>query len=104
VDIRPVAEPTLIAVAKLIQSRSNAKVVIDGHTDSKGSDSYNTKLSDRRAASVKTWFGKHGVNPSGIQTQGWGAKKPVVPNTRPDGSDDPDGRQKNRRVEITIKK
>lgn len=103
-DIRPVAEPTLTSIAKLIQSRSNAKVVIDGHTDSKGSDSYNAKLSDRRAASVKTWFGKHGVNTSNMQTHGWGAKKPVTPNTRPDGSDDPDGRQKNRRVEITIKK
>jgi len=103
-DIRSVAEPTLADIAKLIQSRPKAKVVIDGYTDSKGSDSYNAKLSDRRAASVKTWFGKHGVNVSGMQTHGWGAKKPVAPNTKPDGSDDPDGRQKNRRVEITIKK
>jgi outer membrane protein OmpA-like peptidoglycan-associated protein len=103
-DIRTAAEPTLADVAKLIQSRPKAKVVIDGHTDSKGSESYNAKLSDRRAASVKTWFGKHGVNISGMQTHGWGAKKPVAPNTHADGSDDPDGRQKNRRVEITIKK
>jgi outer membrane protein OmpA-like peptidoglycan-associated protein len=103
-DIRSAAEPTLADVAKLIQSRPNPKVVIDGHTDSKGSDSYNAKLSDRRAASVKSWFGKHGVNVSGMQTHGWGAKKPVAPNTRSDGSDDPDGRQKNRRVEITIRK
>jgi outer membrane protein OmpA-like peptidoglycan-associated protein len=39
-----------------------------------------------------------------MQTHGWGAAKPVAPNTDPDGSDDPGGRQKNRRVEITIKK
>lgn len=103
-DIRPVAEPTLTDIAKLIQSRPKAKVLVEGHTDSKGSDSYNAKLSDRRAASVKTWFGKHGVDISSMQTKGWGAKKPVAPNARPDGSDDPDGRQKNRRVEITIKK
>jgi outer membrane protein OmpA-like peptidoglycan-associated protein len=99
-----VAEPTLADIAKLIQSRPKAKVLIDGYTDAKGSDSYNAKLSDRRAASVKNWFGKHGVNVAAVQTHGWGAKKPVAPNTRPDGSDNPDGRQKNRRVEITIRK
>ena len=103
-DIRPVAEPTLAAIAKLIQVRKSPKVLIEGHTDSKGSDSYNAKLSDRRAASVKDWFGKHGVSPKSIETHGWGATKPVAPNNHPDGSDDPDGRQKNRRVEITIKK
>ena len=103
-NIRADAEPTLASVGKFIQDRKNPKVLIEGHTDSKGSDAYNAKLSDRRAASVKTWFGKHGVNASGMQTRGWGAKKPVAANTHPDGSDDPDGRQKNRRVEITIKK
>jgi outer membrane protein OmpA-like peptidoglycan-associated protein len=103
-DIRPVAEPTLAQIARLIQGRPKAKVLIEGHTDSKGSTSYNAKLSDRRAVSVKSWFAHHGVTANSMQTQGWGAAKPVAPNTHPDGSDDPDGRQKNRRVEITIKK
>lgn len=103
-NIRSVAEPTLAAIAKLIQGTKSPKVLIEGHTDSKGSDSYNAKLSDRRAASVKTWFGSHGVDASAIQTRGSGATKPVAPNTHPNGSDDPEGRQKNRRVEITIKK
>lgn len=103
-DVRVDAEPTLAAVGKLIQSRKNPKVLVEGHTDAKGSESHNAKLSDRRAVSVKNWFGKHGVSISTMQTRGWGAKKPVAPNTHPDGSDDPEGRQKNRRVEITIKK
>ena len=103
-DIRPVAEPTLAAVAKIIQGYSKARVLIEGHTDSKGSDSYNARLSDRRAVSVKNWFGKHGVSMSSMETHGWGATKPVAPNAHPNGSDDPEGRQKNRRVEITIKK
>jgi outer membrane protein OmpA-like peptidoglycan-associated protein len=102
--IRPEAEPTLTQIAKFIQSRGKVKVLIEGHTDAKGSESYNAKLSARRAASVKTWFGKHGVDPRIIETRGQGAAKPVAPNKKPDGSDDPDGRQKNRRVEITIKK
>jgi outer membrane protein OmpA-like peptidoglycan-associated protein len=103
-DIRPAAEPTLAQVAKMIQGYSKAKVLIEGHTDSKGAESYNAKLSDRRAVSVKTWFARHGLNANSMQTHGWGAAKPVAPNTHPDGSDDPEGRQKNRRVEITIKK
>jgi outer membrane protein OmpA-like peptidoglycan-associated protein len=103
-DIRAAAEPTLAQVAKMIGSYSKAQVLIEGYTDAKGSDSYNAKLSDRRAVSVKNWFAKHGVAANSMQTHGWGAAKPVAPNRHPDGSDDPDGRQKNRRVEITIKK
>ncbi len=94
-DIRAVAEPTLAQVAKMIGSYSKATVLIEGYTDAKGSDSYNAKLSDRRAVSVKNWFSKHGAAANSMRTHG--CKKP-------DGSDDPDGRQKNRRVEITIKK
>ena len=103
-DIRAAAEPTLAQVGKMIGSYSKAQVLIEGYTDAKGSDSYNAKLSDRRAVSVKNWFAKHGVAANSMQTHGWGAAKPVASNTHPDGSDDPEGRQKNRRVEITIKK
>ena len=103
-NLRPAAESTLAQVAKMIGSYSKAQVLIEGYTDSKGSDSYNAKLSDRRAVSVKNWFAQHGVAANSMQTHGWGMAKPVAPNTHPDGSDDPDGRQKNRRVEITIKK
>ena len=103
-NLRPAAESTLAQVAKMIGSYPKAQVLIEGYTDSKGSASYNAKLSDRRAVSVKNWFAKHGVAANSMQTHGWGAAKPVAPNTHPDGSDDPDGRQKNRRVEITIKK
>ena len=103
-NIRPAAEPTLAQVAKVIQGYPRAKVFIEGHTDSKGSDSYNARLSDRRAVSVKNWFAQHGLNAATMETRGWGAAKPVAPNRKPDGSDDPEGRQKNRRVEITIKK
>ena len=103
-NLRPAAESTLAQVAKMIGSYPKATVLIEGHTDAKGSDSYNAKLSDRRAVSVKTWFAKHGVAANSMQTHGWGAAKRVAPNKHPDGSDDPDGRQKNRRVEITIKK
>src|SRR6266404_6864833 len=103
-NLRPAAESTLGQVAKMISSYPKATVLIEGYTDSKGSDSYNAKLSDRRAVAVKNWFTKYGIASGSMQTHGWGAAKPVAPNKHPDGSDDPEGRQKNRRVEITIKK
>ena len=103
-SIRPAAEPALTQVAAIIQKYPKPDVLIEGYTDSKGSPSYNLKLSDRRAASVKSWLAVNGIPERGIRIRGWGAAKPVAPNTKPNGADDPEGRQKNRRVEITIKK
>ena len=52
---------------------------------------------------MKKWLLTQGIsNP--MTTRGWGAQKPVAPNALPDGRDNPDGRQKNRRVEIVVKK
>ena len=103
-DLRPAAESTLAQVATLIGKYPKAGTLIEGYTDAKGSDAYNAKLSDRRANAVKGWFAAHGIKPATLEAHGRGASKPVAPNKRPDGSDDPDGRQKNRRVEITIRK
>jgi outer membrane protein OmpA-like peptidoglycan-associated protein len=105
VDLLPKADETLQKAAGFIRDRAKGGVVrIEGHTDAKGNDAYNQKLSERRAASVKSWFVAHGLNNMKFSTEGFGAKKPVAPNTKPDGSDDPDGRQKNRRVELVIRK
>jgi outer membrane protein OmpA-like peptidoglycan-associated protein len=103
--IRPSAAQALKQVASIIRSNSNRAVRIDGYTDSKGSNPYNQRLSERRARSVRNWLiAKDALNNVNFETQGFGARNPVAPNTNPDGSDNPDGRQKNRRVEITVKK
>jgi outer membrane protein OmpA-like peptidoglycan-associated protein len=102
--IRPVAEPTLAQVAALIRKYPNSTVLIEGHTDGKGSETYNLKLSEKRANSVKAWLTAHGIAEGAMRTGGWGAARPVAPNRKPNGADDPEGRQKNRRVEITVKK
>lgn len=104
--IKPQAESALHTVAEIINEKGKGRSVrIDGHTDSKGGDAYNQKLSERRAASVKQWLAeKEGLNTVKMSTQGFGAKRPVAPNVKPDGSDDPEGRQKNRRVEIVLAK
>jgi outer membrane protein OmpA-like peptidoglycan-associated protein len=104
-DIRPEAEEMLKKVGEVITIAESSKVIISGHTDSKGSDEYNQGLSEKRAESVKNWLVKNsGVDSKLIETIGYGESKPVAPNTNPDGLDNPEGRQKNRRVEIVIKK
>jgi outer membrane protein OmpA-like peptidoglycan-associated protein len=102
-DLLPKAIPELEKVATALKSYPNAPCSVEGHTDNKGLKDYNQKLSERRADSVKAWLLAHGVS-SSMTIRGWGATKPVARNAFPDGRDDPDGRQKNRRVEIVVKK
>ena len=102
-DIKPAAAATLDKVAVIIKTKSAGKVLIEGHTDAKGSEAYNQKLSERRSAMVKKWLIDHyHFSPDQLVTKGWGETRPVAPNTRKDGSDNPEGRARNRRVVITI--
>ena len=105
-DLKADAKGTLEKAAAMIREKAakGAAVRIGGHTDAKGKDAYNASLSLRRADSVKNWLAKDGVKDVRFSTEGFGAKKPVASNTKPDGSDDPAGRALNRRVEIVIRK
>jgi len=104
-DLLPKAQQTLSQAAGVIHDKAKGTVRIDGYTDAKGSGSYNQRLSERRAAAVETWLKTKGnLQNVSFVTRGFGAKNPVAANTKPDGSDEPDGRQKNRRVEIVIQK
>lgn len=104
-DIKPEAAAALRQVAALVREHPNQPVRIEGHTDSKGSDAYNKALSEDRALSVQDWLvEEEGLNGGDFETIGFGESQPAAPNELPDGSDDPDGRQKNRRVEIVIGK
>lgn len=98
--IRSDAEPALIKAAEVLKSYPEAKVSIGGHTDSKGDDAYNEALSQRRAKAVADRLA--GATGRTLAAEGFGERRPVAPNAHPDGSDDPAGRQKNRRVEIRI--
>jgi outer membrane protein OmpA-like peptidoglycan-associated protein len=99
----PKAIPTLEKVATVLGSYPNAECTVEGHTDALGDPQYNQKLSERRADSVKQWLTGHGVQ-ARFSIRGYGKTKPVAPNTLPNGKDNPEGRQKNRRVEIVVKK
>jgi outer membrane protein OmpA-like peptidoglycan-associated protein len=104
-DIRPDAAKVLAQAAEFVRGQGTRRVVIEGHTDAKGTDQYNQRLSERRAQAVKRWFQeREGLKAMTLETRGLGARRPVAANAKPDGSDDPEGRQKNRRVEIVIAK
>jgi outer membrane protein OmpA-like peptidoglycan-associated protein len=104
-DIRHSAEPALKQAADLLRRQARGTVEIDGHTDSKGTPAYNQKLSQRRAESVRRWLvEREGLTRTRFMTRGFGATRPVAPNTKPDGSDNPEGRQRNRRVEIIFRR
>lgn len=102
-DIKPEAAPTLQKLAEVVKQYTKSRVVINGYTDAKGNDAYNLNLSQRRAQAIADWLQQHGANAGGqFQTKGYGEANPVAPNTKPDGSDNPEGRQQNRRVEVII--
>jgi len=100
-EVRPEASPAMSELAQHIVA-ANKTVMIEGHTDGKGTESYNQGLSERRAVAVRTALVDRGLAGTQLITRGFGKSRPVAANERPDGSDDPDGRQKNRRVEVVI--
>jgi outer membrane protein OmpA-like peptidoglycan-associated protein len=103
-NLKSEATESLKKVGQVLQSYPHAPLLIEGHTDGMGTHVHNMKLSDDRAASVKHWLVQNAAVPENrITTRGWGETKPAAPNKNPDGSDSPAGRQKNRRVEITIR-
>jgi outer membrane protein OmpA-like peptidoglycan-associated protein len=102
-DLQPEAEPSLRRLAELIQDHPQGLISINGHTDALGSDVYNQALSEQRAQAVADWLaGTGGIDAARLRTAGFGKTRPVPPNARADGSDDPEGRQRNRRVEVIL--
>jgi len=101
-ELRPQAGGILSDVARQLRERGGRVAIrVEGHTDGLGTEAYNDALSLRRAEAVRNWLtGPGGLPGNAIEARGFGKRQPVAPNTRPDGGDDPLGRQKNRRVEI----
>ena len=101
-NLHPRAEKQLNIVASLLKANSSRKLRITGHTDARGADDYNVQLSRARATEVKSKLGALGVSPDQVVTEGMGKAAPLSPNTKADGSDDPEGRSRNRRAEIFL--
>lgn len=77
---------------------------MEGHTDHISSDGFNITLSKNRVNAAANWLIRNGINAGRIQKKWYGKSKPAVENTNVDGTDNPNNRQKNRRVEIRIEK
>ena len=99
-ELRADAAASLDKTAELVKSYPSAPLAVLGHTDGKGSDAYNDNLSLRRAESVARVL--HAQTGRQARVEGMGKRQPVAPNTTPDGRDDAQGRQLNRRVQILI--
>jgi outer membrane protein OmpA-like peptidoglycan-associated protein len=98
------AEPSLRHLATVLTANPRRRSP-SRDTDAKGADAYNQTLSEQRAASVKQWLVANGkVDGATITTRGWGKAKPVAPNNMADGSDSQEGRARNRRVQVTVRK
>ncbi len=78
-----------------MKEHSNLRALVEGHTDSIGSDAYNQRLSERRANAVRDYMVSRGIDAQRITTKGWGKSKPIASNKTKEG------RARNRRVEIT---
>ncbi len=96
------AEETLRALLPMLAKAGKHPVSIEGHTDAVGAADYNLRLSEKRAQAVKDWLVAQQAVPASATIKGFGKTRPVAPNASPDGSDNPTGRQKNRRVEVVI--
>jgi outer membrane protein OmpA-like peptidoglycan-associated protein len=95
-DLNPAFFDVLISVGKVLNEFNQTVVEVAGHTDSTGAEDYNQSLSERRASSVTQYLQSQGIMSQRIISVGMGELRPVADNTTPEG------RQANRRVEITM--
>src|SRR5690606_3048871 len=101
-DIRPDAARELDKLVQLLTDNPEIKIELASHTDSIDDREYNLRLSQRRAESAVQYIVQRGISPDRLIAKGYGEARPIARNTTPDGTDNPEGRQKNRRTEFKI--
>jgi peptidoglycan-associated lipoprotein len=101
-DIRDDAAKELDKLVQLLLDNPEIKIELASHTDSIDDREYNIDLSQRRAEAAVRYLVQRGIAPDRLVAKGYGEDKPIARNSNSDGSDNPDGRQKNRRTEFKI--
>jgi len=101
-EINELAAQELNKLVLILKKNKDIGVELSSHTDSKGSDSYNMELSQRRADNAVKYVMSMGIDKNKIIAKGFGETQPVAPNTFPNGKDNPEGRAKNRRTEFKV--
>jgi outer membrane protein OmpA-like peptidoglycan-associated protein len=94
--LKPAAREKLAKISGVVLAHPGLNLQIEGHTDAVGTDEYNQQLSENRAAAVRDYLIEQGVAASTVTARGFGKTQPIASN------DTPDGRQKNRRVELVV--
>ena len=97
-SIRTESEDALKSIVDIMNEYPQTIFHVEGHTDSVGNEAYNMKLSKERAASVEKWLEENGVPSNRLTSEGYGETQPIATNSTPEG------RQENRRVEISLDK
>ena len=101
--LRPDAVAILNEAVEILRRYPELRVEVAGHTDSVGTDAYNQRLSERRAQAVYDHLTSNGVTADRlVGPTGYGESRPIAPNTNADGSDNPEGRARNRRTELNV--
>ena len=93
---------SLDKLVQLLNDNPTLEIEINAYTDSKGKDDFNQKLSDARAKSVVNYLVSKGISESRLKAIGLGETMPITDNTNADGTDNPEGRQQNRRTEFKV--
>jgi outer membrane protein OmpA-like peptidoglycan-associated protein len=102
-NLKPASFPALDEIVRMLNFYPNMVIELSAHTDSKGSNSYNQKLSEARAKSVVDYLVSKGIARERLEAKGYGETKPIEPNAI-NGRDNPSGREKNRRTEFKVLK
>ena len=104
-DLTPLAKLSVTDIATITNDSGvlERNLLIEGHTDSNGSDDYNQKLSEHRAESVQNGLIAAKVDPARMSARGFGEKYPIAQDFNADGSVNFKGQAKNRRVEVVLK-
>ncbi len=102
-ELKPESFPALDEIVRMLNYYPAMVIELSAHTDSKGSDAYNMKLSEARAQSVVNYLISKGIATERLVPKGYGETQPIEPNTV-DGKDNPAGREKNRRTEFKVLK
>ena len=101
--LNPAGKESVVTIAEIVKRLApQNELICEGHTDARGSEPYNFELSLRRARRVADALADAGLGADRISAQGVGESRPLVPEKKSDGSDDPQARARNRRVEVVI--
>jgi outer membrane protein OmpA-like peptidoglycan-associated protein len=100
--LRIESHASLDKLVTLLNAHPEITIELSAHTDNKGNEAYNQRLSEARARACVAYLISKGIDKNRLQAKGYGSTQPIAPNTNDDGSDNPEGRQSNRRTEFKV--